>query len=70
MIFRAFLIIINTLLVVFTYQTTDFFVTPTLLVIILILQVFEIFLKERKNRNNIIAYLESLILDETSNINP
>ena len=66
MIFRILLLITNTLLLVFSYQTQNLIFTSIILLGLLILQVFFILKREKREQEKIITYLESIILDETS----
>lgn len=69
MVFRAILIIINTLLLVLSFQRMNLRITTLTLLLILILQIYLLVLKERKDHNRVISYLESVIEDR-SNISP
>ncbi|MBI9098112.1 MAG: hypothetical protein JEY91_06520, partial [Spirochaetaceae bacterium] len=66
MIFRILLLITNTLLLVFSYQTKNLIFSSIILLGLLILQVIFILRREKREQEKMITYLESVILDETS----
>ncbi len=70
MVFRILFIIINTALITVTFQYKPFVITPWFLSSILFIQLLGIYHKKKHDDEKIIAYLESAIMDETSNTEP
>lgn len=67
MIFRTLSIILNTTIIALLFISTKLILVPFFLILILILQVLNIVMKEKKDQNSIVAYLESDVCEESLN---